>query len=248
MLTTPHMLGSDVKVVQQALGVPDDCDYGSVTASAVADWKRRFGYPDDQINNQLGEKGIHWLLGEVAQPDDFKQRAKQRRSDGSAMRQAAVADMLSWAGKGYKEMPPKSMKVPQLVRLAGQLNCAPGIARMGYAWCGFTVFLAALKNGGQAADQGLRKQSFNALSVKEIWHEASSGRHGLRVVATSQVEKGDLVLFDWPTEADRYNHIARVVTPPRGSTTVSTVEGNASDAVLKKNRQTSMVIGYVRDI
>jgi hypothetical protein len=140
------------------------------------------------------------------------------------------------------------MKVPQLVRLAGQLNCAPGIARMGYAWCGFTVFLAALKNGGQAADQGLRKQSFNALSVKEIWHEASSGRHGLRVVATSQVEKGDLVLFDWPTEADRYNHIARVVTPPRGSTTVSTVEGNASDAVLKKNRQTSMVIGYVRDI
>jgi hypothetical protein len=247
-LTTPHMLGTDVKVVQQALGVPNDCDYGSVTASAVADWKRRFGYPDDQINNELGEKGIHWLLGEVAQPDDFKQRAKQRQSDGSAMRKAAVADMQSWADKGYKETPPKSEKVPQLVRLAGQLNCAPGIAQMGYAWCGFAVFLPALKNGGQAADQGLRKRSFNALSVEAIWHEASNGRHGLRVVAPSQVEKGDLVLFDWPDEAGRYDHIARVVTPAHGSTTVATVEGNSTNAVRKKNRQTSMVIGYVRDI
>src|SRR6187200_1933269 len=43
-LTSPYMTGADIVKAQRALGVPDDGEYGPVTASAVSDWKRRSGY------------------------------------------------------------------------------------------------------------------------------------------------------------------------------------------------------------
>jgi peptidoglycan hydrolase-like protein with peptidoglycan-binding domain len=244
-LSSPHMVGTDIAGVQEALGVPVDGDYGPVTASAVAAWKRRFGYPERKANNSLGGPGVRFLLGKQPQPADYRQRAKGRQADGSDMREAAVAEMESWADKGLREQ--GTNVVPELVKMATALQVPSHIAKMGFFWCGFSAFLAALEHGGAAADAGLRKERFNALYVMDIFAQASAGRFGLRVVAPSDVRRGDLVLFDWHNGGDAIDHIGRVASPPAGNT-VKTVEGNIGDRVVRQERRLDVVAHYVRDV
>lgn len=48
-LTTPHMHGADVGVVQRAVHAPDDDDFGPVTSSAVKTYQRAHGLGADGI-------------------------------------------------------------------------------------------------------------------------------------------------------------------------------------------------------
>ena len=68
---------------------------------------------------------------------------------------------------------------------------------MGFPWCGFAVFLAALAEGGKTAALGLRRRSFNALYTPAVLAAAEAGRFGLRIVPAKEAWRGDLVLFDW---------------------------------------------------
>ncbi len=243
-LITPNMVGTDIAEIQRALGVGDDGEYGPITAGAVADWKRRVGYPQNQITNEIGPKGIRWLLGREPLPAGFETRARKRREDGSAMREAAVAEMEEWATARYAET--TKDVVPQLSRLARRLDVAPGYQRMGFPWCGFSAFLAALEHDGKTADAGLRKMSFNALYCPEILSNAANGRWGMRVVPAGQARRGDLVLFNWRDGGDDIDHVGRVVAPPKGNR-VKTVEGNAGNKVALMDRPLSAVAGFVRD-
>jgi predicted chitinase len=251
-LTSPYMKGPDVVKVQRALGVPDDGEYGPVTASAVADWKRRSGYPDKAIDGVLATADLRWLLGRQPIPPGYTRRAQARQqalASSAGVGERAATTMEEWASSGYCEKPAGSNKVPQLVKLAGELGVASGIVPMGFAWCGFSAFLSALAAGGTTAGEGLRELHFNALYCPAILAEAQSGRFGLRVIPQSQAARGDLVLFDWGPGGDPVDHVARLVKPPEGGT-VTTVDGNSgpdSLHVIVRERPLNLVRAFARD-
>jgi predicted chitinase len=248
-LASPFMSGPDVARVQRGLGVADDGEYGPVTASAAAEWKRRAGYPDELVTNSLDVDDQRYLLGKRRLPSAYATRAREREA---ALDQAgdlparAAAVMEAWADDGVKEQPDGSNKVPPLQRLARQLGLAEYYADMGYPWCAFAVFLAALKEGGAAAEQGLRRGAFNALYCPEILAQAEAGRFGMRVVPPSKAARGDIVLFDYAPDGPRAEHVGRVTRAPQAGV-VLTVEGNSSQAVARRERPLGQVRAFVRD-
>jgi peptidoglycan hydrolase-like protein with peptidoglycan-binding domain len=250
ILTTPYMTGADVVRVQRALIVPDDGEYGPVTAGAVAAWKRRAGYADELLDNSLTPQDQRYLLGRDQLPTDYAQRAAQRAqelAESAEVPALAVAEMERWVGLG--ERPKGSNRVPALGRLAGQLGLSDWYQRMGWPWCAFAAFLSALKAGGQTAEQGLRQGAFNALYCPAILSEAQAGRFGMQVVATSQAARGDLVLFDWSPQGDPADHVGRLVEPPSAGI-VATVDGNSGGDdlfVALRERPIAQVRAFVRD-
>ncbi len=248
-LASPYMSGPDVVRVQRALEVPDDGEYGPVSASAAAAWKRRAGYPDELVTNSLDIEDQRYLLGKRRLPAAYARRAREREAtldEAGALPARAAAVMESWADGGLRERPDGSNKVPALQRLARQLGLADYYTNMGYPWCAFAVFLAALKEDGSAAEQGLRRGAFNALYCPEILAQAEAGRFGMRVVPASKAARGDIVLFDYAPDGPRTEHVGRVTRAPQGGI-VLTVEGNSSQAVARRERPLGQVRAFVRD-
>lgn len=77
-LTNPRLKGPDVTAVQKALRIGADGTFGANTAKAVLAWKRRVGYPEDEINAGLGLRGQGYLLGTTPFPADYLIRAATR--------------------------------------------------------------------------------------------------------------------------------------------------------------------------
>jgi murein DD-endopeptidase MepM/ murein hydrolase activator NlpD len=72
------MKGPDVTAVQRALKIRADGVFGPNTAKAVMAWKRRVGYPENEINAGLGLRGQGYLLGKTPFPVDYLIRAGVR--------------------------------------------------------------------------------------------------------------------------------------------------------------------------
>jgi hypothetical protein len=139
--------------------------------------------------------------------------------------------------------------VPELVALATRLDVRPEFSQMGYPWCAFAAFLAALVAGGRTAAFGLRRNAFNPLYVPEVLAEARARKFGLKLVEQEDVFRGDLVLFDWDLDAgDPADHVARAVAPPRNGR-IRTVDGNSGEAGLVALRERSLheVRAFARD-
>ena len=249
-LASPYMEGPDVVRAQRALGVPDDGEYGPVSASAAADWKRRSGYPDELVTNTLEPDDQRYLLGKKKLPAEYTARARERATLGNGsgdLPARAAALMESWADAGVKEQPAGSNKVPPLQRLARGLGLADYYSQMGFPWCAFAVFLSALKEGGQTAEQGLRAGAFNALYCPDILSQAEAGHFGMRVIPQSKVQRGDIVLFDYHPDGPRAEHIGRVTRAPQDGV-VLTIEGNSSDTVARRERPLGQIRAFVRDV
>ncbi len=250
VLTTPYMKGRDVVRVQRALGVDDDGEYGPVTAGAASAWKRRAGYLVNAIDTTLTEQDQRYLLGKDELPNAFRRRGEERARElamVAGVPERAVEEMERWIG--LRERPAGSNKVPALGKVARELGLSDWYQKMGWPWCAFTVFLAALRVGGQSAELGLRQGKFNALYCPAILAAAQGARFGMRVVAASEAARGDLVLFDWSPQGDPADHIGRLVRPPAGGVVV-TVDGNSGTddlLVVERERQTTQVRAYVRD-
>lgn len=248
-LASPYVSGPDVVRVQGALGVPDDGAYGPVTASAAAAWKVAFGYPDDLIDNALDPDGQRYLLGREPSPAEYARRARKRAPGLERSRLIpgeAVAEMERWAALGMRERPPGSDRVAALVRLGRELGLPENVFRMGYPWCAYAAFVAAHQAGGTTAAAGLRDGLFNGLYVPAILGEAQAGHFGLRVIASSQAERGDLVLFDWAPGGDAADHLGRLVETP-SAVAVPTVDGNTHGLVAVRERPLGLVRAFVRD-
>jgi hypothetical protein len=120
---------------------------------------------------------------------------------------------------------------------------------MGYPWCAFAAFLAALVAGGRSAASGLRERRFNPLYTPAILAEARAGAFGLRVVAEARAFRGDLVLFDWDFGAgDPADHVGRLAQAPVDGR-VRTVDGNSgvSGLVEPRDREIGSVRAFARD-
>jgi hypothetical protein len=226
-LSSPHMHGRDVAEVQRLLGVTADGDFGPVTAAAVAAWKQSRDDP---------------------KPSSDLTPAERRRL-GTDVPLRAVRRLEGWVARGLREQPRGSNCVPELIALAGRLEVGAPIGEMGFPWCAFAVFLAALAEGGRTAVLGLRRRSFNALYAPDVLAAAEAGWFGLRIVATGKAWRGDLVLFDWDlTGGDPADHVARLVQPPANGR-VRTVDGNSGDAglVALRDRSAGSVRAFARD-
>lgn len=252
MLTSPYMKGADVLEAQRAMGIPDDGEYGPVTSSAVAAWKQFNGYPDAAVNGSLTPQDVKYLTLEARLPPAYEKRARTRSAAtalGLTIPEKAVTEMERWAKLGFVEKPAGSDRVPQLVRIAKALGVAPGIQGMGFAWCAWSAFLAALGAGGKTADIVLRKLSFNGLYCPTILAEAQAGKWGMRTIAPSQARRGDLVLFDWGPGGDPTDHVGRLLSPPADGK-VRTVDGNSGNDdlfVVLRERPVGLVRAFVRD-
>lgn len=159
----------------------------------------------------------------------------------------AVAQMERWAG--LEEEPPGSNRVPRLAGLASRIGVAPSLAAMGYPWCAFAAFLAALAHGGETAALGLRDRRFNAVYTPAILAAARARSFGLRIVPAALAFRGDLVLFDWdPAHGDPVDHVGRLVENPVDER-VHSVDGNAGGdgAVALRTRTNGSVRAFVRD-
>jgi hypothetical protein len=221
------MRGRDVAEVQRLLGVEDDGDFGPETARAVAAWKRARG--QKPASSELDPAHRRRLLGDVLL--------------------RAVRLMERWAAVPIGEEPAGSNRVPELVALAERLDVRPEFSRMGYPWCAFAVFLAALVAGGRTAALGLRRYAFNPLYAPDLLAEARARKFGLELVEQEDVYRGDLVLFDWDLGAgDPADHVARLVAPPAAGR-IRTVDGNSGDRglVALRERPISEVRAFVRD-
>lgn len=248
-LSSPYLRGPDVARAQRALGVPEDGLYGPVTASAAAHWKVGAGYPEQLVDNTLSPGDQRYLRALDPLPADFAERARVRAPELEASLRVpgeAVREMEVWAAERLAERPPGSDRVPALTDLARRLGVSELYAGMGYPWCAFAAFLAALAHSGRTAEAGLRRDAFNALYVPAILGEAQAGRFGLRVIASSEAVRGDLVLFDWTPSGDPAEHLGRLTSSPDAGT-VKTVEGNTRSRVALRERPLHLVRAFVRD-
>ena len=226
-LAAPLMHGPDVAEVQRLLGVDDDGVFGPQTAGAVADWKRARGVVP--ASRELDPLERRLLV------DDVLLRA--------------VRLMEHWAVVRMGEEPVGSNRVPELVSLAERLDVRPEFSRMGYPWCAFSAFLAALVFGGHSAVLGLKRNAFNPLYAPALLAEASAHRCGLSLVEAEDAFRGDLVLFDWDFGGgDPTDHVARLVSAPEDGR-VRTVDGNSGDAgrVALRDRALREVRAFARD-
>jgi hypothetical protein len=226
-LASPYMHGRDVAELQRLLGVEDDGQYGPVTAAAVKGWKQA--------------RGSQRPSGNLSPDDQGRLRAD--------LQLRATVLLEGWAYRRLREEPPGSNRVPQLVALAKQLEVVELFAGMGFPWCAFAVFLAALAEGGRTAALGLRGVSFNALYTPDVLAAAEKGRFGLQIVPDQEAWRGDLVLFDWdPAGGDPADHVARLVEPPENGH-VRTVDGNSGELGLVQLRERSSrsVRAFARD-
>jgi hypothetical protein len=225
-LAMPHLHGPDVAEVQRLLGIEADGEFGPETARTVVAWKRARGLAQTA---ELLPADSRRLLGDVPL--------------------RAVGTMERWAAAGLREDPPGSNRVPALVALAGRLQVAPSLAAMGYPWCAFAAFLAALVAGGKAATHGLRRADFNALYAPALLDQARARAFGLRIVAGDEAFRGDLVLFDWNfAGGNPADHVARLVRAPTDGR-VDTVDGNSGgDGLMTvRERPVASVRAFVRD-
>ncbi len=248
-LVSPFLKGLDVARAQRALAVPEDALYGPVTASAGAYWKVATGYPEELVDNTLSPQDQRYLCALDPLPTDFATRARVRAPGleaGLRVPGEAGGEMERWAAEGLRERPAGSDRVRALSALARRLGVSELYVGMGYPWCAFAAFLAALVHGGQTAEAGLRRDEFNALYVPAILSEAQAGRFGLRVIASAQADRGDLVLFDWAPGGDPADHLGRLTGPPDGAA-VHTVEGNTRSQVALRERPLRLVRAFVRD-
>src|SRR6266508_1443025 len=226
-LASPFMHGRDVAALQGLLGVEADGEYGPVTAAAVKAWKRARRSP---------------IPSGILSPHN-----QDRLRADLPLRAAFLLER--WAFRGLREEPPGSDRVPQLVTLATELEVAAPFVRMGFPWCAFAVFLAALAEGGRTAALGLRRGSFNALYTPDVLTAAEKGRFGLQIVPAEEAWRGDLVLFDWDlASGDPADHVGRLVEPPDNGR-VRTVDGNSGQMGLVQLRVRSnrSVRAFARD-
>ena len=226
-LASPFLHGPDVAEVQRMLGVEADGEFGPVTAAAVAAWKRARG---------------------IRTPSRELTPAEHRRLLADVLLRA-VRTMERWAAEGLHEVPARSNRVPELIVLARRLEVAPAFRGMGFPWCAFAVFLAALAAGGATAAFGLRSSAFNALYAPALLEQAQAGAFGLEIVGPGEAFRGDLALFDWNfTGGDPADHVARLVQAPANGR-VRTVDGNSGGdgLIAHRERPIGSVRAFARD-
>lgn len=257
VLTSPNQVTprAEIREVQRILGVNIDGVYGPVTASAVKNWKYRYGFHEKFVTTSFTIAESQWMFASKSKTQAMKIRAASRAvTRPKSVGFEAMEEMRRWANAGYVET--SRNVVPQLQALAKSLGLSAPYQAMGWSWCALATGLSGLKVGSKSA-KALFAGSFNQhlpLYVPAIYGHALAGRFGLKLVSREQAMPGDLVVFNW--DGGVPDHIGRLVQKKDANTFLS-VEGNTSvgttgsqsngDGVYQRVRYYNTVSGFIRE-
>jgi hypothetical protein len=228
-LASPFMRGNDVRMAQNALvkrgylpPVSVDGVYGPATANAAKAAKCDVGYQRKNVTTTYGAVLHAYLTGKrnPSRAMRIRARARRRNADRSIGAKAA-ATMTTWATNGWKEYPAGSNRVPQLSAAGKALGVGSYYYNMGYPWCAYATFIAALTHGSVAARDGFAGR-FNVLYTPTIRQVAENGSYGCKAVARSAITRGTFVLFDFGgSNGGEVDHIGIALARPGHSITAA---------------------------
>ena len=121
---------------------------------------------------------------------------------------------------------------------------------MGYPWCAFAVFLAALAHGGETAARGLRRREFNAVYTPAVLAAAKAGavrpagRPGRRSPSAA-ISFSSTGISATATLWITWGRLVEIPVDGR----VRTVDGNSGGdgLVARRDRENGSVRAFVRD-
>lgn len=128
---------------------------------------------------------------------------------------------------GQVEQPPGSNDGPQIALYRSAVQGA----QAGQPWCAYFVSWAAAQAGSPLGDAG---QGLGSVSEIASWAQ----RTGRYLPAGSPPQPGDLILFG----AEHFGLVESV----NADGSLTTIEGNSSDAVSRVHRMPGEATGYVR--
>jgi len=238
VLTSPHMKGQDVKDAQKILKQSGyyhgkvDGDYGPVTGNAAAMAKWTIGYAEKKVTTTCGSSLIAFLTDKRKPTLLMKQRAKQRLKK-SYLGEKAI--LVAGQYEGVSEDPPGSNEV-LFSRWYGIIG----------PWCAMFVTYCMVSAGSK----GFKRGSYWAYCPFML-ADAKANRNGLTLIKPTQVQPGDVVLFDWNHDGTADHVGLTTSTVKNGSFT--TIEGNTSGtnpsdggSVARKSHDLSNVIAFIR--
>ena len=251
-LTSPTMKGPDVAQAQRALSSskygdfhpgPVDGEFGPMTAAACKRAKRWTGYPAKRVGEGGGIYGGElngYLTGRRALPATYRARRRYRLWRSKPLRVRAYSKARSQLG--VKESPRNSNNV---LYTRWYLDRSVGYG----AWCAMFVTWCYRK-AEAPKDTFVRGDRW--AYVPYMLADARAGRHGLRVLPASKVQRGDLVIYDWEQNG-RPDHVGLFegwVAKPQSFTAI---EGNTSPTsdsnggeVMRRARDIRSVAAFVR--
>jgi len=249
-LASPLMKGEDVERVQRALNsnkygdflkdTTVDGEFGPASAQSTARAKYWLGYPKNKVNKSFGETLWKYLQGTKSLSPAMRLRRKARIRARNQIPQRKKALKLAISQIGVKESPFGSNRTKY-----GEWYGFNGVA-----WCAIFVSWCYYKVGNRTtfAPNSARGNPYYAF-VPFMESDAKAHRNRLRVV--SHPEPGDLVLFQFDTDAFP-DHIG-IFEMWRGGGNFTSIEGNTSltsqangGMVMRRQRHTSQVKCFVR--
>lgn len=163
-----------------------------------------------------------------------------------AKRRSGADKALAWAKRqvGTTESPPYSNRGPFPITECQTFT----IGYDGVPWCGCFVAYAAIHEGGAKVPNKAR-----LAYTPYICADASAGVNGLRRVGVSEIQKGDLVVFDFDGGGADHVEIAlgpahNTVTDCIGGNTSPSAQGSQSNGggVYRRQRPISQVACVAR--
>ncbi len=116
-----------------------------------------------------------------------------------------------------------------------------GSAFLRAPWCNMAVTRWAVESGNYAA------VCFGTDYAYTVWHAQRFQRAGRWYWGASGARPGDIVFFDWggSNSISRIDHVG-IVEANLGGGRLQTIEGNTSDACLRRVRSGNVIVGYGR--
>lgn len=224
-LVSPMQHGSDVRLLQEKLGITVDGQYGPLTAKAVRRSKYARGFPSTALDTGATAYYLQILYGERQPPADYAARSRSRkqlvekRAKVEAQKSRLAAKALAELGHvvGQVEHPAGSNRGPGFIDTC-QLNAGHGHFRPGedgWPWCGCAVH-EAYKRAGVELPGEIR-------SVGWLYSAAHSGHPKFELVSLHDAVPGDILILFGPN-----THMGLLREKVTVSNIVQTREGNTS--------------------
>lgn len=234
-LTTPHMMGNDIKAAQKLLrkwySGPIDGEYGPDTAAAVQQAKWDLGYAEKDVNGVYGTQLNAYLSGN---PVSFlmKRRAENRAKQDKGETAIHIGRQFI----GVAEQPPGSNEV-MFSKWYGIIG----------PWCAMFVSYCFVEAKSKAFERG-NHYSYCPF----ILADARAHKNNLTVVPSNNVRPGDIVLYDWQHDGTA-DHVGIVTSTVKRDGSFTAIEGNTSGTnpsdggmVSEGPRSTADVIAFIR--
>jgi hypothetical protein len=236
-LTTPMITGPEVRSAQQLLQknpwgqdyLQDEVDgeFGPATARACKRAKYWLGFMPAHMKPTFGPDLRRLLDKTTPLPPLYRTRREERSKRENSLPAEAFKIASDAADKGIREDAGKP----------NQVFFSRWYGMPGQPWCCMFVTYCYVQAGSKAFRRGDR--------WSYCWHVSNAAKEGRNDLAvTKNPQRGDVVVFGPP--GFKLGHIGLFdAWVNRGQGAFSTIEGNSSDMVARRQQATRDVVAFV---